>query len=64
MLTLSNYPYWILLFTSLVLIFGSGYSTLFFNMSENITLPIFAVGFTVLFLSLIPAKLEERKCLN
>ncbi len=64
MRTLFNISYWILLGVSCIMIFGSGYSTLIFDVSEDITLPIFAVGFTVLFLTFIPAKLEESKVLN
>ncbi len=61
---LSNISYWILLGVSCIMIFGSGYSTLIFDVSENITLPIFAVGFTALFLTLILAKLEEKQIVN
>jgi len=64
MRTLSNISYWVLLCASLVMIFGSGFSTLFFNTSEDITFPIFVIGVMVLFLTFIPAKLEELRTVN
>ena len=52
--------YWLVLFTGIGLWLAGGLGNLFFDWSEDVSFPVFIIGTGVIFISLIPAKLEER----